>query len=63
VENMPILYKFKIFREKKHKMFDENMARADGYRLSWFGRVIQNLFMLIFPRQFCNLYVLIARKS
>lgn len=62
VENMPILYKFAIFRSAGHKHFDENKARAEGYRLSWFGQWLQNFLMRFFPDQFCNIYVLIARK-
>jgi hypothetical protein len=62
VENMPILYKFQIFRATGHKKFDENKARAEGYRLSWGGQRLQNFLMRFFPDQFCNIYVLIARK-
>lgn len=62
VENMPILYKFAFFRSKTHKHFDENLAREEGYRLSLFGQVLQNILMYMFPNQFCNIYVLIARK-
>lgn len=62
VENMPILYKFSIFRSSSHKVFDENKARMEGYRLSWFGQRLQNFLMRFFPDQFCNIYVLIARK-
>lgn len=63
VENMPILYKFAIFRSASHKQFDENKARVEGYRLSWFGQRLQNFLMRFFPSQFCNIYVLIARKA
>lgn len=62
VENMPILYKFFIFRSSGHKIFNENKARAEGYRLSWVGQSLQNLLMHFLPNQFCNLYVLIAHK-
>lgn len=62
VENMPILYKFSFFRSAEHKQFDENKARAEGYRLSWFGQKLQNFLMRFFPNQFCNIYVVIARK-
>lgn len=62
VENMPILYKFAVLRSSNHKEFDENKARKEGYRLSWFGQRLQNLLMRFFPDQFCNIYVLIARK-
>lgn len=63
VENMPILYKFTIFRSSGHKKFDENKARKEGYRLSWFGQRLQKFLMKFFPDQFCNIYVLIARKA
>jgi ubiquinone/menaquinone biosynthesis C-methylase UbiE len=63
VENMPILYKFSFFRASNHKQFDENIARAEGYRLSWFGQLSQNFLMGFFPDQFCNIYVLIAHKN
>lgn len=62
VENMPILYKFAMFRSSDHKEFDENKARMEGYRLSWFGQRLQNFLMHYFPDQFCNIYVLIAHK-
>lgn len=63
VENMPILYKFAIFRSCSHREFDENKARMEGYRLSWFGQRLQNFLMRFFPDQFCNIYVLIAHKD
>ena len=62
-ENMPILYKFSFFRALKHKQFDENIARKEGYRLVWFGQLFQNFLMKFFPDQFCNIYVLIAHKK
>lgn len=63
VENMPVLYKFAIFRSAAHKKFDENKARAEGYRLSWLGQRLQNFLMRLFADQFCNIYVLIATKK
>lgn len=63
VENMPILYKFRLFRASTHKEFDENRARAEGYRLSWIGQRLQNFLMRSFQDQFCNIYVIIARKA
>jgi ubiquinone/menaquinone biosynthesis C-methylase UbiE len=62
VENMPFLYKFAAFRAVTHKRFDENKARSEGYQLSWLGRPLQGLLMRLMPDQFCNIYVLIARK-
>jgi len=63
VQNMPILYKFSIFRTPTHKNFNENMARKEGYQLSTVGRLLQGFLMKYFPNQFCNIYVLIARRS
>jgi len=62
VENMPILYKFSFFRASSHKVFDENRARAEGYRLSGLGHLLQRALMRFLPDQFCNIYVLIARR-
>ncbi|WP_029143477.1 class I SAM-dependent methyltransferase [Methyloversatilis discipulorum] len=62
VENMPILYKFAFFRARTHKVFDENRARAEGYRLSGLGQLLQDALMRFLPDQFCNIYVLIAHK-
>jgi SAM-dependent methyltransferase len=63
VENMPILYKFPYFRAKSHKEFNENIARSEGYRLSRFGKILQKFLMKYFPNQFCNIFVIIARKN
>ena len=63
VENMPLLYKFAFFRDQKHKSFNENLARVEGYKLSWFGQLLQNFLMKFFPNQFCNIFVLIAHKD
>ena len=63
VENMPLLYKFSFFRASEHKVFNENLARAEGYRLSWLGQLLQNSLMFLFPMQFCNIFVLKAHKN
>jgi ubiquinone/menaquinone biosynthesis C-methylase UbiE len=62
VENMPFFYKFFFFRDKKHKVFNENLGRREGYKLSPFGQAIQRTLIHFFPKQFCNIFVLIARK-
>ena len=62
VENMPFLYKFRLFRSKSHKVFNENMARKEGYKLNLIGNIIQQILMTFFSNQFCNIYVLIAKK-
>lgn len=62
VENMPILYKFRLFRAKGHKRFDESKGRTEGYQLSALGEFLQKGLMTFFPDQFCNIYVLIGRR-
>lgn len=62
VENMPILYKLRVFRAKGHKKFNENVARSEGYKLSNIGTFFQKVLMHFFEDQFCNVYVLIATK-
>ena len=62
VENMPILYKFSFFRAGSHKIFNENIARSEGYKLSILGKILQRILMKFFPNQICNIYVLIATK-
>ena len=62
VENMPIFYKFSFFRSRKHRIFNEQIGRKDGYELSTLGNLIQRNLMRFFPRHFCNIFVLIARK-
>ena len=62
-ENMPLLYKFSFFRSSEHKIFDENLARTEGYRLSWLGQRLQNILMFCFQTQFCNIFVLNAQKK
>ena len=63
VQNMPILYKFSIFRATSHKRFDENRGREEGYRLSSVGRMLQGFLMKYFPDQFCNIFVLYAVRA
>jgi len=62
VENMPILYKFSFFRARSHKIFDESIGRKEGYKLSRLGGLLQSFLMYLFPDQFCNIYVMIAKR-
>ena len=62
VENMPLLYKTRLFRAQGHKTFDESLGRREGYKLSTLGQTIQGLLIGLFPHQFCNIYVLDAEK-
>jgi len=63
VQNMPFLYKFKFFRSSDHKVFKENKARSEGYKLSLLGQTIQNFLIRFFPDSFCNIYLLVAVKK
>lgn len=62
VENMPLLYKFALFRSKAHRDFDEGLGRKRGYQLSHSGRVIHRSLSALFPWQFCNIHVVIAER-
>ncbi|MEM7672073.1 MAG: class I SAM-dependent methyltransferase [Verrucomicrobiota bacterium] len=62
VENMPFLYKFRVFRRADHKMFDENKGRNEGYQLSLIGRSLQKFVMRNFSDQFCNINVITAQR-
>ena len=62
VENMPFLYKVAPFRAAGHKVFDEKKARAEGYRLSSGGRALQSMLTAISPAEFCNVYVVVAKR-
>ncbi len=62
VENMPFIYKIPFFRSKTHKNFNENLARNEGYKLSFLGKKIQKIFMKYFSKHFCNIFVIIAKK-
>ena len=62
VENMPLLYKFKLFRHVSHKTFNETKGRSQGYKLNFIGNTLHQMLVKFFPDQFCNLYVVIARK-
>lgn len=61
VENMPLLYKFRLFRHRTHKDFNEHLSRGEGYLLSLPGRIIQNALLKFFPASFCNIMVATAR--
>lgn len=61
--NMPIFYKFSWLRAKNHRVFDEHRGRKEGYRLSPFAERFAAGLMKLWPAQFCNLYVVIARKK
>lgn len=62
VVNMPILYKFALFRHGSHKIFDEHKGRREGYLLNLPGRILWRGLMRFFPDQACNVFVIQARK-
>ena len=62
IENMPLVYKFKIFRDKDQKIFDENLGRKEGYILNKIGKLIQVFLSKYFGKHFCNLYVIVCEK-
>ncbi len=60
VVNMPLLFHFRVFRSRRQKVFDESLARRNGYELNSLGRALNALLMKFNPRQFCNLYAVVA---
>ena len=60
---MFFFYKFKFFRSKEHKHFDESLGRNEGYKLSWLGKLIENFLIYLFPNQWCNMHTIIAHKK
>ncbi len=62
VENMPVLYKFRFFRNADQKVFNEKKGRAEGYKLSPLGRILHRTLILFFPKSFCNLMLAIALR-
>ena len=60
-QNMPIIFKFRLFRKSFAKQFDEKLERTTGYRLNSLGLMVNRLLSL-FPNQFCSVYVVQARK-
>ena len=61
VENMPFLYKFRFFRKRSQKKFNETRGRSEGYQLSPLGNALQKTLVSLFPGSFCNAVVIIAR--
>lgn len=57
--NISFLFKLKYFRGKA---FDEKTGRKSGYKLSLLGKVVHKIFMN-FPNQYCNLFVVYAKKN
>lgn len=62
VENMPLLYHFPVFRATEQKRFSESLGRQKGYKLSPVGKAIQKILFTFFPKSFCNIFVIIAKK-
>ncbi len=54
-ENMPLLYKFKFFLFKIHKIFNEGLGSKEGYKLNAIGKILQRFRIKILPHQFCNI--------
>ena len=65
VQNVSVLFKFNIFKNKTMKKgkFDEAMARSDGFKLNFLGRTIDRVLHKRFPKYFSNLIVIIAEKD
>jgi SAM-dependent methyltransferase len=58
IENIPILYKYKVFRKKKR----ESVNRSEGYELNWFAGLVNKYLFKWFPEVFGDTIVVIGRK-
>jgi len=61
VENMSFLYKFSWLRHASQRVFREEEARSEGYRLNLAGNLLQRASMALIPVQMANLAVITAR--
>lgn len=63
--NVSFLFKYDFFRAKefKTKKFQESKARSIGFKLNFFGRILDKLLHGLFSKHFSNLLVVIARKE
>lgn len=63
--NVSFLFKYDFFRstELKSSNFKESKARSGGFQLNLLGSFLDKFLHKIFPKQFSNLLVIIARKN
>lgn len=62
VTNMPLLFHFKIFRQKKQKIFNEHLGRAEGYQLNFFGKILNWILLSFFKKSYSNIIVVTCKK-
>jgi hypothetical protein len=62
VTNMPLLFHYKIFRSKEQKIFNEHLARRDGYKLNFLGKILNKFLITFFKKNYCNVYVFLCQK-
>lgn len=60
--NMPLAYKYRIFRHSKHRTFSEIRGRNEGYRLNQIGTTVDFLLNKILGDHNRQLVVVTARK-
>lgn len=60
--NMPLAYKYRIFRHSKHKKFSEARGRNEGYRLNKLGKTVYYLLDKLLGDHNRQLIVVIAKK-
>jgi hypothetical protein len=59
-QDMPLLHKFSFCRAQTHKYFKQILGSKEEYQLSALGKCLQKTLVKLFPKQFYNVYVLIA---
>lgn len=60
--NMTILYHIPLFRDPSQRIYNQHLARSEGYRLRWSVEILQSLLLRVAPEQSCNLHIFICRK-
>ena len=62
VVNMPFLFHFKILRSKDQKIFNEHAGRRDGYKLNFFGNMLNKILIFFFAKHYCNIHLIFCKK-
>lgn len=60
--NVSFLYRIKIFRDKNLESSKESVRRSKGYKLNYFGKLLDSILKVLFPYQTSNVIIFIGTK-
>lgn len=60
--NVSILYRLPIFRDKKIANSAESIKRSSGYRLNFFGKILDKFLSFLLPFNTSNVIIFIGKK-